>query len=84
MARFIELHETIRDNEPIFVNIDTIAFVSPDEDIDGCSIVFCCTHLSSNQRTSSMMEVKHVVESYQKVKELINEWFGILYPNWGG
>lgn len=71
MARFIELHEATRDADPILVNTDTISYVTPDSDNDGCSIYFCCTSLLSNQR--SIMEVKHVSESYQRVKDLINE-----------
>lgn len=71
MARFIELHDEARDSEPILINIDAICYVLPDPDDDGCFIYFCCTSLLGNQK--SMMETRHVEESYQRVKRMINE-----------
>lgn len=77
MARFIELHENNRPATPILINVDSIAFITPDN--NGCFLHFACTCLSSSNNGSSIysvssnMEVRHVKESYNQVKAKLDE-----------
>lgn len=77
MARFIELHENARPATPILINIDSVAFITPDN--NGCYLHFACTRLSSSNNGNglysigSMMEVRHVKESYNQVKAKLDE-----------
>lgn len=77
MSRFIELHEYNREHTPIYVNVDFISYIVPEK--NGCYLFFCSPRLSSTnggnglQGISSIMEARHVVETYIQVKNKIDD-----------
>lgn len=67
MARFIELHDAGDDDRRILVNIDTIAFITDEE--EGACLHFCCSNVSSG----SSMYCRMVKETYSQIKTKFDE-----------
>lgn len=76
MTKFIELHSSYY-GTPLYVNVDAIAYV--DEYRGGTRIILRTEKISSHEKggvvdkIESKMESLIVIESYSKVKSLIDE-----------
>ena len=76
MTKFIELHSYGYDS-PILVNVDSIAYV--EVDYSGTMIYLRCSTIKSHDKNGTIDKIEglvknlRVIESYAKVKSLIEE-----------
>lgn len=75
MTKFIELHSG--HSAPILINVDSIAYV--EEDYIGTLVYLRCHTIKSNEKGGVINKIEgevkklRVIESYAKVKSLIEE-----------
>lgn len=76
MTKFIELHSYSYEY-PIFINVDSIAYV--EEEYKGTNIYLRCHTLKTHDKNGVIDKIEglvkniRVIESYAKVKSLIEE-----------
>lgn len=76
MTKFIELHSYGYDS-PILVNVDSIAYV--EVDYSGTMVYLRCSTIKSHDKSGTIDKIEglikniRVIESYAKVKSLIEE-----------
>lgn len=75
MTKFIELHTY--NNSPIYINLESIAYIQ--EEFQGVMVYFNTMQISSKEKGGMLNKIETslkrilVIESYSKVKSLIEE-----------